>query len=143
MSEENMVKKASEQFYAGLNRMANGDASSLADIWSHDATVSAMHPIGGQTIGWDKVQESWEQVAGLASTGKIQLENQIIHVIGEMAYELGTERGKFDLAGQPVSLELRVTNLYRREDDGWKIIHHHTDLSPAMIEIIDHLPVKT
>lgn len=142
MSEENLVKKASEQFYAGLNHMANGDADPLTDIWSHDETASAMHPIGGQTIGWDNVQKSWEQVADLASAGKIQLEDQIVHVVGEMAYELGTERGQFTLAGQPVSLELRVTNLYRREDDGWKIIHHHTDLSPAMIEIINNLKVK-
>jgi hypothetical protein len=33
MSTENEVRQASKQFYAALNRMANGDAASLAEIW--------------------------------------------------------------------------------------------------------------
>ncbi|MCG8606139.1 hypothetical protein MJD09_14270 [bacterium] len=28
--------------------MANGDAGSMADIWSHGADVTVMHPIGGR-----------------------------------------------------------------------------------------------
>ena len=41
MSTEDEVRKASQQFYAALNRMANGDAGSMADIWSHSATVTS------------------------------------------------------------------------------------------------------
>lgn len=48
MSTEGEVRKASKQFYAGLNRMLNGDADPLAEIWSHSAAVTAMHPIGGR-----------------------------------------------------------------------------------------------
>ena len=55
MSAEDDVRKASEQFYAALNRMANGDALPLADIWSQGAGVTTMHPIGGREVGWDKV----------------------------------------------------------------------------------------
>ena len=57
MSTENEVHKASDQFYAALNRMANGDADLMEDIWSHDATVTALHPIGERTVGWDNVRE--------------------------------------------------------------------------------------
>jgi ketosteroid isomerase-like protein len=32
-----------------------------------------------------------------------------------------------------------VTNVYRREADGWKMIHHHTDLSPAMLDVLADL----
>lgn len=58
MSTEAEVRKASKQFYAGLNRMVNGDADPLADIWSHSAAVTAMHPIGGRQVGWDAVRAS-------------------------------------------------------------------------------------
>jgi len=51
MRVEDEVRKASEDFYAALNRMANGDAGSMADIWSHGADVTAMHPIGGRHVG--------------------------------------------------------------------------------------------
>ena len=142
MSEEDEVREASKQFYAALNRMANGDAGPLADIWSHGAAVTTMHPIGGRQVGWDKVGGSFGQVAKLASAGKIKLANQIVNVAGDMGYELGVERGQFKLAGQKVTIADRVTNIYRRESGTWKIVHHHTDIAPAMINILSRLKKK-
>jgi ketosteroid isomerase-like protein len=140
MSTENEVRKASEQFYAALNRMLNGDAKPLVDIWSHNAAVTTMHPIGGRQVGWDEVRKSWEQVAAIASGGSVSLDNQIVHIAGEMAYELGVERGHVMIAGHHVpSFEDRVTNIYRREAAGWKIVHHHTDISQKMLEILSRL----
>ena len=46
MTVENDVRAASTKFYSALNRMLNGDAGSLGEIWSHSATVTTMHPIG-------------------------------------------------------------------------------------------------
>jgi ketosteroid isomerase-like protein len=139
MSTEDQVRKASEQFYAALNRMVNGDAGPLADIWSHSAAVTTMHPIGGRQVGWDEVRGSWEQVAQLASGGQVKLSDQLIQVSGDMAYEVGTEQGQARLAGQQVSLENRVTNIYRREAGAWKIVHHHTDISPGMLDVLSQL----
>jgi ketosteroid isomerase-like protein len=139
MSTQDDVRKASKQFYAGLNRMANGDADPLADIWSHSAVVTTMHPIGGREVGWDAVRGSFEQVAQLASGGKVELKDQIIHVAGDMAYELGVEHGQLKLAGQQVPIDHRVTNIYQREAGAWKMIHHHTDTSPAMLDVLSRL----
>lgn len=142
MSTEIEVRKASEQFYAAVNRMANGDAGSLSDIWSHSAAATAMHPIGGRQVGWDKVRESFQQVAQIASEGRVKLDDQIIQVTGDLAYELGVERGQATLAGQQVTLDQRVTNIYRREAGSWKIVHHHTDVSPAMLDVLKRLQAK-
>ena len=143
MSTEDEVRKASEQFYAAVNRMVNGDAGPLADIWSHSAVVTTMHPIGGREVGWDKVRQSWEQVAQLASEGQVKLGDQIIQVAGDVAYELGVEHGQAKLAGQQVTIEHRVTNIYRRESGAWKIVHHHTDVSPAMRDVLSRRQAKT
>jgi ketosteroid isomerase-like protein len=142
MSAENEVRKASEQFYAALTRMAKGDAGSLSDIWSHGAAVTAMHPIGGRQVGWEKVRESFEQVAHIASEGHVRLDEQIIQVTGDLAYELGVERGQATFAGHKVTLDHRVTNIYHREAGGWKMVHHHTDLSPAMLDVLKQLQAK-
>jgi len=136
MSTEGEVRKASKQFYAGLNRMLNGDADPLQDIWSHGTAVTAMHPIGGLHVGWDAVRESFGNVAELASDGKVELKDQRIQVLGDVACEAGTERGQVKLAGHPVAIDHRVTNIYRREEGVWKMIHHHTDTSPAMQEVL-------
>jgi ketosteroid isomerase-like protein len=142
-SPEDEVRAASERFYAGLNQMANGDAGPLDDIWSHAADATTMHPIGGREVGWGKVQGSFQQVARVASEGRISLEDQIIRVTGDLAYELGIERGVLKLMGQQAPVDGRVTNIYRREAGNWKIVHHHTDLCPAMLEVLNLLPAKT
>lgn len=136
MSTEDEVRNASKQFYTGLNRMANGDGSPLADIWSHSSVVTAMHPIGGREVGWDAVRASFEKVAELASEGKIELKDQFIRVAGDVACEAGIEHGHLKLAGQQVTIEHRVTNIYQREAGAWKIVHHHTDISPAMLDVL-------
>ncbi len=139
MATEDEVRQASDQFYAALNRMADGDASPMMEIWSHSSDVTTMHPLGGREVGWEQVRVPWEQVAAMASGGQVTLRDRLIRVVGDLAYEVGTESGEATLAGQPVSIEQRVTNVYRREAGGWKIVHHHTDLSPAMQDIVAHL----
>lgn len=144
MSTDDDVRKASKQFYAALSAMLNGDASSLAEIWSHSATVTTMHPIGGRQVGWDEVRQSWEQVARLASAGQVTLDEQIIRVAGDVAYELGVERGHLKIAGQEIrAIDDRVTNVYLREAGQWKIVHHHTDISQAMVDVLSRVQAKT
>ena len=115
MTIENDVRAASEKFYSALNSMLNGDASPLLNICSHSETVTTMHPVGGREVGWDQVRGSWEQVAKIVSGGQIKLEDQFVQIIGDVAYELGVERGHYTLAGKPVAADYRVTNIYRRE----------------------------
>jgi len=139
MSSEDEVRTASAQFYAALNSMMAGDAAPLADAWSHSASVSTMHPIGGRQTGWDEVRGSFEQVAQLASGGHAELRDQSLQVAGDMAYEVGIEQGQATLAGEQITIEQRVTNVYRREAEGWKMVHHHTDLSAAMLDLLSRL----
>ena len=139
MSAEDEVRKASAQFYAALNRMLNGDPQPLSDIWSRDPAVTIMHPIGGRQVGWNEVWQSWEQVAQGASDGKVELKDQLIRVLGDVAYEVGVECPEFKLGGEKVAGQIRVTNIYQREAGGWKLIHHHTDLAPAMLEVLNRL----
>jgi len=146
MSTEDEVRIASREFYAGLNRMVNGDAASLADTWSHSKNVTAMHPIGGRQVGWDAVRASFEQVAQLASEGKVELKDQLIRVVNDVAFEVGVESGQLKIAGQQATIEHRVTNIYQREAGAWKITHHHTDTSPEMLDVLSRLqprPAKT
>jgi ketosteroid isomerase-like protein len=132
-------RNASDQFYAALNRLVTGDASSMAEIWSQSATVTTMHPIGSREVGWEEVRGAWEQAAALCTGGTVSLNDQLFETAGDMAYEVGIERGQVTLDGRDVPIEHRVTNVPRREAEGWKIVHHHTDLAPAMVELLKSL----
>ena len=139
MSAEEDVGRASKQFYAALNRMANGDAAPMASAWSHGPEVTAQHPIDGREVGWDAVNASFERFAQIASDGKIALKDQFISVDGDVAHELGVEQGECKLGGHPVDIKHRVTNIYRREGGEWRMIHHHSDTSPAMVDVLAKL----
>jgi hypothetical protein len=134
MSAENEVRKASDQFYAALNRLFNGNADFMEGIWSHNSSVTALHAIGGRAVGWDNVRESYQDVAQIAEEGHVKLDDQIIQVIGDVAYEVGVEHGQAIFAGYQVTLDYRVTNIYHCEADCWKIVHRHTDTSQAMLD---------
>lgn len=136
MPAQDAVRKASKSFYSALNSMAKADAAPMLAVWSHSADATTMHPIGGREAGWSKVQGPWKQVASLCSGGKITLRGQRIRLGGSMAFETGVEKGQIMIAGTNVSFEHRVTNVYRREGRSWKIVHHHTDLSPDMIDVL-------
>jgi ketosteroid isomerase-like protein len=139
MSAEDDVRKASQQFYAALNRMVNGNADSMADIWAHSGTVTAMHPIGGRDVGWQAVRDSFAKVAQISSNAEVALKDPLVRVAGDMAYEIGIEQGHLKLGGHRANIEHRVTNVYQRVGGDWKIVHHHTDTSAAMLEILGRL----
>jgi ketosteroid isomerase-like protein len=139
MPAEDEVRKASESFYAALDRMLNGDAGPMADVWSHGASVTTMHPVGGREVGWSRVETPWKELAKLATDGKVALLDRVVHVAGDMGYEIGIEKGQVTMAGQKIPIEHRATNVYRREAGGWKIVHHHADLSPAMVAALGRL----
>ena len=142
MSTVDEVREASKKFYAGLNRMANGEKDTLAAAWSNNGSATAMHPIGGREIGWKEVEKSFNQVAKLASEGKIELKDQLIQVLGDVAYEVGIEKAQFKLGGQMVKDEIRVTNIYQKENGSWKMVHHHTDIAQPMVEVLQKLQSK-
>jgi len=133
MSTEDDVRAVSDRFYSGLSRM---DVTAMPEIWSHGDDVTAMHPMGGEQVGWEAVRASFEQAAGPMTDSHVELVDQRIYAGTDLACETGVERGSAKLAGEPVEFEHRVTNVYRLEDGQWKMIHHHTDVAPGLAEML-------
>jgi ketosteroid isomerase-like protein len=142
MSAEDDVRDASGRFYAALNSIFKGDAGPMAGVWSQSAAVTAQHPLGGRQVGWKEVEGSFAQVASLASGGRVKPTEQRIQAAGDLGYEVAIEQGEVTLGGQHFPIEHRVTNIYRREPGGWKIVHHHTDVSPALADLAKRLQAK-
>ena len=136
MSDQDDVRAASRNFYAALSRMCEGEAGSMAAVWSHEADVTALHPLGGRAVGWDAVGGSFDQAAAISTGGKVALEEQLIRVSGDLAFEVGVERGRATMGGKELTLDQRVTNIYARKAGKWLMVHHHSDLSQAMADMV-------
>lgn len=127
MATEDEVRQASDRFYAALDSMLNGDAAPMADVWSHDPTVSTMHPLGGREVGWDAVRGSWEAAGQAFEGGTQEVSDLEVCVLGDTAYTTGIEHVDATIGGKSLHFDIRATNIFRREDGEWKVVHHHTD----------------
>ena len=60
------------------------------------------------------------------------------YATADLAYIVEFERTRAKIGGTDdmVSFSLRVTTIFRREDDGWKVVHRHADpiTTPRPIE---------
>ena len=140
MAVEDEIRQASERFYAALNREINGDPGPMMEVWSHGSNVATMHPLGGINVGWEEVRAGWEQAAQAISDGQVSLDDLVVLPISDdVAYTVGTEHGRAKFGSDTIGVEWRVTNIYRREGGEWKIVHHHTDVSPAVVEAFARL----
>ena len=138
MAVEDDIQQASEQFYAALNRAINGDPGPMLEVWSHGSDVTTLHPLGGRETGWREVRGSWEQVAQEFSDGQVSIEELVVVPLADdVAYTLGHEQGQATLGEETVSIDWQVTNIYRREEGEWKMVLHHTDVSPELVEILN------
>ena len=138
MAVEDEIRQASEQFYAAINRAINGDPGPMMKVWSHGSDVTTLHPLGGRETGWEEVRASWEQVAQVFSDGQVSIEDLVVVPLADdVAYTLGTEHGQAKLGDETVGIDWRVTNIYGREEGEWKVVHHHTDVSSALVEALE------
>jgi len=58
----------------------------------------------------------------------------------DLAYEINIERSRVKVgeAEEVAPTALRTTTIFRREDDGWRIVHRHADpiVAPRPLESI-------
>lgn len=113
---------ASAEFVAG--RTGRWKALSAQ---SDDATLFGAW--GGYEKGWEQIEPRYEWAAARFQGG--DMHQEIISSGGDdnFLYTVAIERGAVRVAGQEVAapMALRVTQVYRREDDGWKLVHRHAD----------------
>jgi ketosteroid isomerase-like protein len=99
-----------------------------------------MHPIGGREVGREQVLATWKQAGSAFSGGRATVDGLVVFPLSaDAAYTIGTERFEGKVGGQQFRGEWRATNIYRREDGGWRIVHHHTDASPELQELLRRL----
>jgi ketosteroid isomerase-like protein len=109
--------------------MHSGDTSTWIDAWSHRAPVTVFGAGVRFRAGWEDVHRTITWVASaFDDCSRYEYELVAAGVEGDLAYTCGFERYTATRPdGEVVHNELRVTQVYRREDGVWKIAHRHGD----------------
>ena len=108
----------------------NGDAGPRRAIWSANDPVTVL----GAWKNARGQQELDELFAALANSfsdcRSYEFELLEAEVLGDAAYTVGLEHSAASVDGVARSYTLRATQIYRREDGAWKVVHRHGSSAP-------------
>lgn len=129
-----MADRSFDEFMEQRRRVAtafvNGDSGPLREISTAADPATFFGPAGGVEQGAARVLSGNEAAARQFHRGSTT-ELEILHSAadGDLGYWTGWQRATVRVEGhaEPVSMSLRVTEVFRREGGAWKLIHRHAD----------------
>ena len=104
------------------------DVPAVMQTFVHDGTLVAfdVNP-PRQHVGWDDYRNDWQGWLGNLA-GPISYTVDDLHVVvdGTLAYGTSVQRGAWtEASGAPFRITLRVTDVYRKIDGRWLVVHEH------------------
>ena len=115
MDQTSDVLLANEAFYRAFNQR---DMALMESLWASTGDVTCIHPGWNALEGRERVLDSWRSILGNPSQTRIVTGGATVTFMGETAIVLCREL----VAGSP----LIATNIFVREDEAWKLMHHHS-----------------
>jgi ketosteroid isomerase-like protein len=115
---------------AASQAYVQGDAKPLSHIVALALPATFFAPTGGSTQGAEDVASRYEKDAKAFEQGSnFDFEIFQMAASNEVAYWAGLMRGKARMRGKPeaIPMTLRVTEIFRRENGSWKMVHRHAD----------------
>ena len=115
--------------------LVRGDFDGYLALIEHGDDYTLMAPFGGApTRGFDTSSEYKAAMKRFFKSGTLEQEVVATYASGELAVLVTVERIRAEVGGLPAqSWTLRVTQTFRREGAGWRLVHRHADpLASAM-----------
>src|SRR5215468_7835649 len=112
-----------------LQAFLNGDPGPVSELFSRRDDVTLANPLGPPQRGWADVERAIKDAAANFKGGSCRVEDVSRFATPDLAYVVRLERAEVQLAvsGETAPVSLRVTMIFRREEDNWKVAHRHAD----------------
>ena len=120
------------QWEAAQFRFINGDPTLWKQNASHRDDATMLGAFGGHEKGWNEVGERCDWASShFEDTGATEtFEYLNTGVSGDLAFTVAIEHQeevRMSDQEKPAPRALRVTQIFRREDGVWKLLHRHAD----------------
>jgi ketosteroid isomerase-like protein len=119
-----------EQYHLALDEIMKGSAQGYKKLYSRRDDVTLANPFGPPVRGWEEVAPTLERAASHYRDGQATgFENVAKYVTAELAYTVEMERCQAKVEGRDdvTPIAVRVTTIFRPEEDTWKVVHRHAD----------------
>lgn len=109
----------------------NGNAAPRRAIWSRRGPVSVLGA-WQNARGQEELDALFAYLAdSFSNCTSYEFELFDAEVRGDTAYTVGLEHTSVSVDGVPRTYTLRVTQIYRREDGVWTVVHRHGSAPPG------------
>lgn len=119
-----------ERYHGALSEFMTGKFQPAVAFYSGRDDITLANPFGPVARGPNQVKAAAERAAKNYSGGRATSFEQFAKcVTGDLAYLVEVERYVTKVGGRDdlTPLALRVTSIFSREADGWKLLHRHAD----------------
>ena len=112
---------AESAFYAAFEARS---LDAMMTVWGSDDSIACIHPLAAPLNGRAAVAAGWRSMFEAAGQFRVQIET--VHEMREAAQVIRIVR-EYLIIGQEAEPRppILATNVYRRENDGWRMVLHH------------------
>lgn len=136
-ADETAVRAALDQWFAALNAMIAGDPEPVTAIFSRSGDLVYMSGEGTYCIGVEEALTDWRAQAAKSLGGHATPSDIKVILSGDTAAVALVSHAVVNTPqGGTREIELRHSNVFRKEDGAWKMILHHADNSPVWTEVV-------
>jgi ketosteroid isomerase-like protein len=117
---------------AAARAFVNGDAEPVAALSIDAGQATFFDPGGGFTEGASEVNRvNREGAKSFGPESSTQLEVHDRDESGDLAFWVGYQSAEVELRGKgkKVPMRIRVTEIFRRVGEDWKMIHRHASMA--------------
>ena len=128
MAERSFSETIADSDSANID-LLQGNAGPLKELYSHNANITVLGGFGGIEHGWDEVGPRLDWATAQFAGGSYERKTVSMVEGTDLAYTVSIEVNQVYEAGksEAVQLDLRVTQIYRREGNQWRLVHRHAD----------------
>lgn len=122
MNDRDDVVEANTEFYDAFESL---EIERMTAVWARESSIKVVHPGWPLLTGWEPVMQSWELIFENASMMSFTVDNTEATVEGDWAWVSCTEHLMSVQNGQVSEGKVQTTNIFKRTDGRWLMVHHH------------------
>lgn len=127
---EESIAAANLAFYKALEAR---DLGRMERVWMQEESTSCIHPGWHRIDGWTEIRRSWQNIFASSRPWTVSCEQVRVSCEGELAWVTCVEAiSPFGAEGADATARMQATNVFRRDNGEWRMIHHHA--SPSRTE---------